>query len=68
MSGAAMTMPCRRSFWGTLKTECADRPFPSRTAARAAIFEYIELCYNRQQRHLALGYLSPAEFEMRARL
>ena len=26
-------------FWGTLKTECADRPFPSRAAARQAIFE-----------------------------
>jgi putative transposase len=56
------------SFWGTLKTECADRPFPSRAAARQAIFEYIEIGYNRQRRHSALGYLSPAEFEHRARL
>jgi len=53
----------QESFWGTLKTECADRPFPSRAAARQAIFEYIELWYNRQRRHSALGYLSPAEFE-----
>jgi hypothetical protein len=34
----------QESLWGTLKTECADRPFPSRSAARQeAIFEYIEL-------------------------
>lgn len=56
----------QESFWGTLKTECADQPFPSRALARAAVFEYIELWYNRQRRHSALGYLSPAEFEQRA--
>lgn len=53
----------QESFWGTLKTECADRPFPSRAAARQALFEYIELWYNCQRRHSALGYLSPAQFE-----
>ncbi len=58
----------QESFWGTLKTECADRPFPSRAAARQAIFEYIEVWYNRQRRHSALGYLSPAAFEQLARL
>ncbi len=58
----------QESFWGTLKTECADRPFSSRAAARQAIFEYIEIWYNRQRRHSALGYLSPAEFEQRTRL
>ncbi|MDX1990943.1 MAG: IS3 family transposase, partial [bacterium] len=31
-----------------------------------ALFEYIELWYNRQRRHSALGYLSPAQFEQRA--
>jgi transposase InsO family protein len=55
----------KESFWGTLKTECADRPFPSRAAARRALFEYIELWYNRQRRHSALGYLSPVAFEQR---
>lgn len=53
----------QESFWGTLKTECADRPFPSRAAARQAIFAYIEIWYNRQRRHSALGYLSPCAFE-----
>lgn len=53
----------KESFWGTLKTACADRPSVSRAAARQALFEYIEIWYNRQRRHSALGYLSPAEFE-----
>ncbi len=57
----------QESFWGTLKTECADQPFPSRAAARKAIFEYIEVWYNRQRRHSALGYLSPCAFEQLAR-
>lgn len=56
----------QESFWGTLKTECADRPFPSRAAARIALFEYIEIWYNRQRRHSALGYLSPCQFEQLA--
>ena len=51
------------SFFGTLKSECAERRFASRTAARQGVFEYIEVWYNRQRRHSALGYLSPAEFE-----
>ncbi|HEU0076731.1 MAG TPA: IS3 family transposase, partial [Longimicrobiaceae bacterium] len=34
--------------------------------ARAAIFEYIEVWYNRQRRHSTLGYVSPAEFERNA--
>jgi putative transposase len=52
------------SFWGTLKEEC-DAPFPSlsRYEAKIAIFEYIEVYYNRKRRHSALGYLSPVTFE-----
>ena len=51
------------SFFGTLKSECAEGRFASRTAARQSVFEYIEVWYNRQRRHSALGYLSPHEFE-----
>jgi transposase InsO family protein len=53
----------KESFWGKLKTECADHPFESRAVARLALFEYIELWYNRQRLHSALGYLSPVAFE-----
>lgn len=48
---------------GTLKTECADRVFVSRAAARSAIFRYLEGWYNRKRLHSALGYLSPDQFE-----
>lgn len=51
------------SFWGTLKTECADRTFDSRAAARLAVFDYIECWYNRQRLHSALGYRTPVAFE-----
>jgi putative transposase len=55
------------SFFGTLKNELvyATR-FPTKDKARVAIFDYIEVFYNRQRRHSALGYLSPAEFESRS--
>jgi transposase InsO family protein len=36
---------------------------PTRKAARASAFEFIELFYNRVRRHSSLGYLSPAEYE-----
>lgn len=51
------------SFFSTLKTECANGQFASRAQARTAIFEYIEVWYNRNRLHSSLGYLSPVEFE-----
>ena len=52
------------SFWSTLKWECVSRTrFPTRVAAKQAIFEYIECFYQRQRRHSSLGYLSPAQYE-----
>jgi len=52
------------SFWGTLKTELVYRTdFVTRTAAREAIFEYIEVFYNRRRLHSSVGFLSPAEHE-----
>lgn len=53
------------SFFATLKTECASQRFTSREEARRAIFEFIEIWYNRQRLHSSLGYSSPAEFESR---
>lgn len=52
------------SFFATLKFELVDRQvFPTRQAARLAIFEYIEVFYNRQRIHQTLGYLTPLECE-----
>ena len=35
----------------------------TRDQMRQAVFEYIEIDYNRQRRHSGLGYLSPEQFE-----
>ena len=52
------------SFFATLKVELVhDAAWPTRTAARAELFEYLELFYNGRRRHSALGYLSPRAFE-----
>lgn len=52
------------SFFGTLKTELVYRQaFPTRAAARSAVFEYIEVFYNRKRIHSTLGYRSPADYE-----
>jgi len=52
------------SFWATLKGECVNRAhYSSREQAKQSIFEYIEVFYNRQRLHSALGYLSPEAFE-----
>lgn len=52
------------SFFHTLKVErVGGQAYPSRRAARADLFEYIEVWYNRQRRHSTLGYVSPAEYE-----
>ena len=51
------------SFIATLKKECVTYQFATREEARAAIFEYIEVWYNRRRLHSSLGYLSPLEFE-----
>jgi transposase InsO family protein len=57
------------SFFGTLKTELVyHQQYTTRAAARSAIFEYVEVFYNRQRRHSALGYCSPADYEMQHRM
>jgi len=52
------------SFFATLKRELtACEPFVTREEAKAKVFEYIEVFYNRCRRHSTLGYVSPVEFE-----
>lgn len=52
------------SFFSTLKNELVHGQwFQDREQARTAIFDYIEVFYNRQRIHQSLGYRSPVEFE-----
>ena len=52
------------SFWSSLKRELVyRRQFATRAEARAAIFEWIEVFYNRTRCHSALGFKSPVDFE-----
>ena len=56
------------SFFATLECELLDRrSFKNRTEARLAVFDFIEGFDNTHRRHSVLGYVSPAEFERRAR-
>ena len=56
------------SFFGTLKTELVyHRNYETRAEAQSDIFEYIEVFYNRQRLHSALGYRSPVAFELLAK-
>jgi len=52
------------SFFATLKTELIYRQvLATIPAARSAVFEYIEVFYNRKRLHSALGYQSPSTYE-----
>jgi putative transposase len=51
------------SFFATLKAELPLSVFPSRAAARSAVFDYIERFYNRVRLHSTLGYRSPIAYE-----
>jgi putative transposase len=55
------------SFFASLKKELVHQEnYRSRAEARASIFEYIEVFYNRVRRHSALGYQSPVAYEQAA--
>ncbi len=54
------------SFFHTLKVELIHQiKFKTREEAKQAIFEYIEVFYNRLRLHSANDYLSPVEFEQK---
>jgi len=52
------------SLFATLKKELVHQVrYATREEARQSLFEYIEVFYNRERRHSALGYASPTTFE-----
>lgn len=66
--GTAYDNAAAESLFATIKRELVHRHrFPSRAAARTAIFEFIEVFYNRRRLHSSIGMLPPAEFERRLR-
>lgn len=63
-TGSALDNAVSESFVSTLKCELIHRRrFPSREAARRAVFEYLEAFYNRRRLHSSLGYVSPENYE-----
>jgi len=57
------------AFWATLKREITwitgIETFDTRHDLRTAIFDYIEVFYNRQRHQAGLGHLTPNEYEQR---
>ena len=52
------------SFFKTMKTEMVyQQAFRTKKSAGLAVFEYIEVWYNRKRRHSTLGFLTTVEFE-----
>ena len=63
-AGQCLDNAMAESFFATRKTAFADtQRWSTRAAARTAVFEWIEVFYNRQRYHSALAYQSPAVFE-----
>ena len=54
------------SFWSSMRIELFYRKkWRTRLDLANAIFDYIEIFYNRQRSHSQLEYLSPVEHELR---
>ena len=53
------------SFWSSMQNELLDRKkWKTRLELTNAIFDYIDVFYNRQRRHSSLDYVSLVEFEL----
>lgn len=64
-SGNCYDNAVMESFYHSLKIELIyGQKYASRHDAKVAIFDYIEVFYNRQRLHSTLGYKSPVEYEM----
>ena len=65
-TGDAFDNAAMETVWGTIKREIdhirGGMPFGSRDEARAELFEYIEVFYNRQRHQARLGHLTPADY------
>jgi transposase InsO family protein len=54
------------SFWSSMQIELLNRKkWRTRVDLANAMFDYIEIFYNRQRRHSKLGYITPIEHELR---
>ncbi len=65
--GEVLDNAAMESWNSTFKAECGER-FASNDVAHREVFDYIEVFYNQQRRHSALGYMNPAEYERSARM
>jgi putative transposase len=64
--GCALDNAVCEAFFASLKKEKLNRrSWPTRQAARNAVFAWIEGWYNRRRLHSTLGYLSPLDYENR---
>lgn len=65
--GTAADNAAMEAFWSVLKRELVRihglRIWPNRATLRAALFDYLEVFYNRQRHQARLGHLTPAEYE-----
>ena len=62
--GCCYDNACAESFFHTLKVELVHgERFNKRSHMKQAVFEYIEVDYNRKRRHSANGMISPDAFE-----
>ena len=63
--GACFDNAVIESFWSTLKRELVYpiERFATRDDARVAVFEYIEVYYNRERLHSSLNYETPDAYE-----
>jgi putative transposase len=64
--GDALDNAVAESFFATLECELLDRhAWATRAGLRTAVFDFIEVFYNRQRRHSTLDYLTPLDYEHR---
>ncbi len=63
--GDALDNAMMESFWSSMQIELLNRKkWKTRIELANAIFEYIEVFYNRRRRHSSLGYQTPTDFEL----